>query len=256
MSELQWHPEELLPPVLSNNNEIFLTLQVQDTGKGLSREEMDKLFNRFAQASSTTSSTYGGSGLGLFISMQLAELQGGRIGLSSTFGFYVKVKKAMATQEQEQSLRRISETLETHLPRNVDKSLDILLVEDNVINARILSKQLRAKGHQVHVAIHGQEALDFLRITKYSQGSDSNAVELDVILMDWEMPVLNGIDCTKQIRQLEEQGSLKTHLPIVITSANARPEQIEVAYAAGTDEFLSKPFTVTQVLEKIRQMNN
>lgn len=151
-----------------------------------------------------------------------------------TFGFYVKVKKAMATQEQEQSLRRISETLETHLPRNVDKSLDILLVEDNVINARILSKQLRAKGHQVHVAIHGQEALDFLRTTKYSQGSDSNAVELDVILMDWEMPVLNGIDCTKQIRQLEEQGSLKTHLPIVITSANARPEQIEVAYAAGT----------------------
>ncbi|TIA13541.1 hypothetical protein D6C80_06251 [Aureobasidium pullulans] len=256
MSELQWHPKELPPPVLSDNNEIFLTLQVQDTGKGLSREEMDKLFNRFAQASSTTSSTYGGSGLGLFISMQLAELQGGRIGLSSTFGFYVKVKKAIATQEEKKSLRRISETLETHLPSNVDKPLDILLVEDNVINARILSKQLRAKGHQVHVAIHGQEALDFLRTTKYSRGSDSNAVELDVILMDWEMPVLNGIDCTKQIRQLEAQGSLTTHLPIIVTSANARPEQIEVAYAAGTDEFLSKPFTVTQVLEKIRQMNN
>ncbi|THX54254.1 hypothetical protein D6D11_04213 [Aureobasidium pullulans] len=128
--------------------------------------------------------------------------------------------------------------------------------EDNVINARILSKQLRAKGHQVHVAIHGQEALDYLRTTKYSRGSDSNAVELDVILMDWEMPVLNGIDCTKQIRQLEAQGSLTTHLPIIVTSANARPEQIEVAYAAGTDEFLSKPFTVTQVLEKIRQMND
>ncbi|THV69362.1 hypothetical protein D6C99_09914 [Aureobasidium pullulans] len=247
MSDLQWHPKELPPPVLSANNEIFLTLQVQDTGKGLSREEMEKLFNRFAQASSTTSSTYGGSGLGLFISMQLAELQGGRIGLSSqpgqgsTFGFYVK--------EQEQSLRRISETLENHLPRNIDKPLDILLVEDNVINARILSKQLRAKGHQVHVAIHGQEALDYLRTTKYSRGSDSNAVELDVILMDWEMPVLNGIDCTKQIRQLEAQGSLTTHLPIIVTSANARPKQIEVAYAAGTDEFLSKPFTVTQVLQ-------
>ncbi|TIA44550.1 hypothetical protein D6C79_06247, partial [Aureobasidium pullulans] len=206
--------------------------------------------HRYPQVSWLTWSQYGGSGLGLFISMQLVELQGG------TFGFYVKVKKATATQEQEQSLRRISETLETHLPRNVDKPLDILLVEDNVINARILSKQLRAKGHQVHVAIHGQEALDFLRTTKYSRGSDSNAFELDVILMDWEMPVLNGIDCAKQIRQLEAQGSLTTHLPIIVTSANARPEQIEVAYAAGTDEFLSKPFTVTQVLEKIRQMND
>lgn len=154
--------------------------------------------------------------------------------LPGIFGFYVKVKKAIATQEEKKSLRRISETLETHLPTNVDRTLDILLVEDNVINARILSKQLRAKRHQVHVAIHGQEALDFVRTTKYSRGSDSNAVELDVILMDWEMPVLNGIDCTKQIRQLEAQGLLTTHLPIIVTSANARPEQIEVAYAAGT----------------------
>ena len=163
-----------------------------------------------------------------------STLKDSQLTFPGTFGFYVKVRKAMATQEQEQSLRRISETLENHLPRNIDKPLDILLVEDNVINARILSKQLRAKGQQVHVAIHGQEALDYLRTTKYSRGSDSNAVELDVILMDWEMPVLNGIDCTKQIRQLEAQGSLTTHLPIIVTSANARPEQIEVAYAAGT----------------------
>lgn len=83
MSELHWHPQESTAPELSDANNIFLTFQVQDTGKGLSEEEMSRLFNRFSQANSTTSDTYGGSGLGLHISMQLAELQGGRIGLAS-----------------------------------------------------------------------------------------------------------------------------------------------------------------------------
>lgn len=97
----------------------------------------------------------------------------------------------------------------------------------------MLSKQLRAKGHQVFVANHGGEALDYLKTTRYWKGGERPGKRLDVILMDWEMPVLNGIDCTKQIRQLEEHGSITEHLPIIVTSANARPEQIEVAVAAG-----------------------
>jgi signal transduction histidine kinase len=83
MSELHWHPKESPAPVLGETSDTFLTFQVQDTGKGLTPEEMSRLFNRFSQANSTTSETYGGSGLGLYISMQLAELQGGRIGLTS-----------------------------------------------------------------------------------------------------------------------------------------------------------------------------
>jgi signal transduction histidine kinase len=83
MSELHWHPKESPAPVLGDTSNTFLTFQVQDTGKGLTPEEMSRLFNRFSQANSTTSAVYGGSGLGLFISMQLAELQGGRIGLTS-----------------------------------------------------------------------------------------------------------------------------------------------------------------------------
>jgi signal transduction histidine kinase len=86
MSELHWHPKESPAPVLGDSSNTFLTFQVQDTGKGLTSVEMSRLFNRFSQANSTTGATYGGSGLGLWISMQLAELQGGRIGLTSESG--------------------------------------------------------------------------------------------------------------------------------------------------------------------------
>lgn len=169
-------------------------------------------------------------------------------------------------------MRRISDTVERQVHESL-KSLEILLVEDNKINAKVLSKQLRVKGHQVFVANHGGEALDHLKTTRYWRGGSGSGKRLDVILMDWEMPVLNGIDCTKQIRQLEEQGLITEHLPIIVASANARPEQIEFACSAGAvsilslcseihyaydlsqDGFLSKPFTVAQVLEKIQQID-
>jgi CheY-like chemotaxis protein len=152
---------------------------------------------------------------------------------TGTFGFYIKVKKTSATEEENKNMRRISESVEAQLSEKRNRTLDILLVEDNKINARVLSKQLRAKGHQVFIADHGLEALDYIRTTRYWRGGERPGKKLDVILMDWEMPVLNGIDCTKQIRQFEEQGSVTEHLPIIVTSANARPEQIEVACSAG-----------------------
>lgn len=130
-------------------------------------------------------------------------------------------------------MRRISESLEAQVSEKRHRILEILLVEDNKINARVLSKQLRAKGHQVFIAEHGLEALDYLKTTRYWREGERPGKKLDVILMDWEMPVLNGIDCTRQIREFEEQGSLTEHLPIIVTSANARPEQIEVACSAG-----------------------
>lgn len=123
--------------------------------------------------------------------------------------------------------------METQASERRNRNLDILLVEDNKINARVLSKQLRAKGHQVFIAEHGLEALKYLKTTRYWRGGERPGKKLDVILMDWEMPVMNGIDCTKQIREFEVQGSLTEHMPIIVTSANARPEQIEVACSAG-----------------------
>jgi CheY-like chemotaxis protein len=154
------------------------------------------------------------------------------------------VKKASATAEEDRNMRRISESAETQALERRTRTLEILLVEDNKINARVLSKQLRAKGHRVFIAEHGLEALDYLKTTRYWRGGERPGKKLDVILMDWEMPVLNGIDCTKQIREFGEQGSLTEHLPIIVTSANARPEQIEVACSAGavSIRFFALPF--------------
>jgi CheY-like chemotaxis protein len=153
--------------------------------------------------------------------------------VTGTFGFYINVKKASATAGKDRNMRRISESVESQALERRTRTLEILLVEDNKINARVLSKQLRAKGHEVFIAEHGLEALDYLKTTRYWRDGDRPGKKLDVILMDWEMPMLNGIDCTKQIRQFEEYGSLTEHLPIIVTSANARPEQIEVACLAG-----------------------
>jgi CheY-like chemotaxis protein len=153
--------------------------------------------------------------------------------ITGTFGFYIKVKKTSATEEESRNMRRISESVETQLSGKRNSNLEILLVEDNKINARVLSKQLRAKGHHVFIAEHGLEALEYIKTTRYWRGGERPGKKLDVILMDWEMPVLNGIDCTRQIRQFEEQGSITEHLPVIVTSANARPEQIEVACSAG-----------------------
>ncbi|GAB7345141.1 hypothetical protein MBLNU457_3535t1 [Dothideomycetes sp. NU457] len=263
MDSLTWHPRDS-PPLLQpdDDSELFLTFEVRDTGKGLTEEEMSRLFNRFSQANPKTAEAYGGSGLGLFISMQLAGLQGGRIGLSSTpdagstFGFYIKVKKVPASEQAETARRRISETPSLRQTNKTIKShLNILLVEDNIVNQRVLKKQLTQKGHSVQIANHGLEALDYLATTAHWAANDGAGPEVDVILMDWEMPTMNGIDCTKRIREMEQEQKLTKHMAIIVCSANSRAEQQEEAFAAGTDRFLAKPFLVTQVLDLVAQFN-
>jgi CheY-like chemotaxis protein len=111
----------------------------------------------------------------------------------------------------------------------------ILLVEDNLINQKVLSKQLRNTGCTVHVANHGVEALDFLSTTALWNGGslDENRNELSVILMDLEMPIMDGLTCTRRIRDLERAGTVREHVPIIAVTANARMEQMDLAIDAG-----------------------
>jgi CheY-like chemotaxis protein len=111
----------------------------------------------------------------------------------------------------------------------------ILLVEDNLINQKVLSKQLRNTGCTVYVANHGMEALDFISTTTiWNDGSpDQKRNKLSLILMDLEMPVMDGLTCTRKIRDLEREGILKWHVPIIAVTANARNEQINTAREAG-----------------------
>ncbi|KAI5262630.1 hypothetical protein E4T47_09244 [Aureobasidium subglaciale] len=229
----------------------YLWFAVVDTGIGMTIEEKSRIFSRFAQGSVKTYNTYGGSGLGLFISRKLVELQGGEVGVASeagvgsTFAFYVKARTTSPPEAQDGSLPR-ARSPAAHALKPGKIPVSVLIVEDNAVNQRVLEKQLSRKGYICHVANHGQEALDFLKTTKLWTSNQHNlaAPNIDVVLMDVEMPVMNGLDCAKRIREYQRTGEMRSNLPIIAASANARAEQVGLAIAAGMNDSITKPFRI------------
>ena len=134
-----------------------------------------------------------------------------------------------------------------------DHKYYILVVEDNLINQRVLSTQLEKLGHTIHVANHGFEALSQLSRTSFSPTpSVTPPLPLSVVLMDIDMPVMDGSMCTRRIREVETNGELGGHVPIIAVSANARREQIAMAKEAGVDKAICKPFRITELVRLIR----
>ena len=218
---------------------------------------------------------YGGSGLGLFISRELTETQGGEIGVLSqpgkgtTFAFYVKGRRAeppddpasgMLQSRTSRSPRGQTREAEEQEDAQSDEGsrgkdrLTILLCEDNIVNSKVMKQQLQKQGCEVHVATHGMEALDLLGRSSAWNGmhGETQAMEFDVILMDIEMPIMDGITCTRRIRQLEKEKKLTGRMHIIAITANARKEQIDTALQAGCDDVLPKPFRIKECLQKIR----
>lgn len=316
--ELEWitpleqsRPETNLKPLQDGEEILYLYFCVQDTGVGLTSTEMQRLFKRFSQASAKTHVTYGGSGLGLYICRELAEKQGGGVGVASrrsegsVFAFYIETRHALGPERtpDQHSLHpsdvgaALSKRLEpssrtqpsveatdrppssgrgakfsvlpyrpsTKIPTQQQRTFHVLLVEDNIINQKVLAKQLRAAKCTVTVANHGKEALAKLQqadcwkkpdagsIIKDSNAADQSApLAIEVILMDLEMPIMNGLDCCKRIRVLESEGQITKRLPVIAITANVRQEQKDMATRAGMDRVLSKPFVVSELLEIIR----
>ncbi|KFA72821.1 hypothetical protein S40288_09508 [Stachybotrys chartarum IBT 40288] len=260
---------------------VFLHFSVQDTGPGMTREEADRLFNRFIQASPRTHVQYGGSGLGLFISRELAELHGGRIGISSevgygsTFDFYVKGRKlnqagappktnaAAGNKAAPLRPRLHPSKTSSHALQTLSKPSDVhvLIVEDNLINQKILAKLIRKQGWTASVANHGQEALAAIDKSTWHRhdphASPPSQSKLDVVLADIEMPVMNGKEFVRRVRQLQGEGVLVEDIPIVAVTGNARTEQINQAQDCGFDEVVSKPYKeldiVTVVCRYVRR---
>lgn len=255
---------------------LYLQIAVEDTGCGLTEEEKELLFERFAQASPRTHAHYGGSGLGLFISRQLAELHGGQIGVSSqagegsTFGFFLQCKRTVSsirpplphepssrTQDTQQASRNlIAAVSDMDMPQTlpnptISSQLHILIVEDNIVNQKVLSKQLTKAGCSIAVADNGVSALAHLSKTHFS---DPAGLPLTLILMDLEMPEMDGLTCCRRIREMEQRGTLTAQVPIIAVTANVRDEQIAVAKEAGMDDVMSKPFRVPELLQKIQQL--
>ncbi|KNG52233.1 putative histidine kinase HHK8p [Stemphylium lycopersici] len=204
----------------------YLWLKVQDSGCGMTVDEQKKLFARFSQTTPRTHVKYGGSGLGLFISKSLTKLQGGAIGVNSVkeegsiFAFYISTRLAYPPADQVDG-RAVQARPVPHRTMTGEQAmqavrLNVLIVEDNLVNQKVLRKQLEKFSWNISVAGNGQEALDWLKDSVYWQSEKETKEEegskhqLDIILMDIEMPIMDGLTCARLIRDYEHQGLLAT----------------------------------------------
>lgn len=215
-----------------------LEFEIRDTGIGIDPEKIDSLFDWFTQADSSTAREYGGTGLGLTISKQLVTLMGGTIsavstpGAGSTFRFSITVEPALGTIAS-------ADLAPAALP--AFSKLRVLVVEDNPINQMIIAGLLRKLGIHPRMANSGIDALDIVRDVHN---------QLDLILMDCEMPLMDGYDTTRAIRALERH----LHYPpvrIVALTAHALPEHRTACIAAGMDDYLSKPLMLPALIAKL-----
>ncbi|XXH02022.1 hypothetical protein Hte_008387 [Hypoxylon texense] len=276
-------PSAELKDVNDLGSDIFLSLSVKDTGKGLTKNEKTQVFKRFAQASPKTHIEYGGSGLGLFISRQITEMLGGEIGMTSspgsgcTFAFYVKTRRCEAPGHSPASTEpviRLSRSLSLtadgtavtpgeeggsgiidtpqgpSTPLREALPLRVLVVEDNLVNQKVLCKQLRNHDFAVQAANHGGDALDAV-LRSRSKDAPWGPSAFDVILCDIEMPVMDGIEFTREIRKLEAEGRLAGHIPILGVTANVRSKQISGAIEVGMDGVTTKPYRIGELIAHI-----
>lgn len=223
---------------VNNNGVVAATLRfaVEDTGIGIARDARARIFESFTQADGSTTRRYGGTGLGLAISAQLVTMMGGRLdvdsepGQGSTFGFMVTLEKASHAPVGGDGSVAAFNVLEPALPPS-----RVLLVEDNPVNQFVALSMLEGMGMVVEIADNGHEALIKLE-----------ACTPDLILMDCQMPKMDGFAATAEIRRREDAAG-EARRPIVALTANAVTGDRERCLAAGMDDYLSKPFSRDQL---------
>lgn len=222
-----------------------LEFAVQDTGIGMTVEETSKLFQPFSQVDSSASRKYGGSGLGLSISQYLAEKMGGKIevvsqlGVGSIFTLVVVLPinaafAAAGLPAENTAQPGVLEALETLHTGH------ILLVEDNKINQQVSTEMLQDLGLRVTIANHGAEAVELVRKERF-----------DAVLMDIQMPVMDGYQATRLIRQM--QGGGLPRLPVIAITANHYEENKQQLQDAGLDDYIGKPVDIQKLAEVLQR---
>ncbi|MCA6508549.1 MAG: response regulator [Pseudanabaena sp. M109S1SP2A07QC] len=253
------------PRLIVNSDECELVFAVEDTGIGIEVNQLNLLFQPFTQADSSISRQYGGTGLGLAISKRLVELMGGtvwveslgRIGgkppdnwmfdpetihTSGSVFYFTLVLRTLPTEVANSQIPSITQPILSPVAQETTKSssLEVLIVEDNFVNQRVLQLFLETLGYSPMIANNGLEALDAIKNQKY-----------DVIFMDMQMPKMDGLTATKQIRQDCCQQPW-----IVAVTANALPEDRQLCLDVGMNDFITKPIQIEDIVNIFDRYNS
>jgi len=219
---------------------VRLRFEVEDSGIGMDADQIDRVFEPFVQADGTSTRSHGGAGLGLAISRKLVWLMGGELLVSSVPGqgstFWFEIDVDQAASKPECPVHRAPQEPAPEESRPV-----VLVVEDNAINRRLAVVMLEKIGCLVSVADDGQTAL-----------SQIECQEFDLVLMDCQMPVMDGLEATRRIRA-GEQSAGGAHIPIVALTAHAMENERQICFEAGMDDYLSKPFTKLDIERIVRK---
>jgi len=242
-----------IEPVTETPHNIDLRISVKDHGIGIPENKKELVFDKFTQLDSSATRKEGGAGLGLAISKQLIEFMGGKLNLisqeneGSEFWFqlsFTKVKENTNTPDTDSTKRNSYsapftplQPSETTLPSNTR----VLLVEDNIINQRVAIAMLNKLGCTVDIAANGIEAIDALKQQPYA-----------LVIMDLQMPVMGGIEATKEIRK-KETGIINPDIPVIAMTANATSQDKKTCLYAGMNDFISKPVVMPTLQELLKK---
>ncbi|WP_316841624.1 response regulator [Pedobacter gandavensis] len=229
--------------VAEQEDRVSIAFKVQDTGIGIPMNKQQKVFDFFEQVTNDTSRRYAGTGLGLSIVKRLVELQGGEVALDSVLGrgsdFQFRMDFGKVTDELKTQVMNTRRRLQQTVIQN-GKGIKVLIVEDNPINQLLVIKLLENQGYEITVAGNGRIALE-----EYEKQA------FDIILMDLQMPELDGYETTRIIRKMEGD---KGDIPIVAMTAHTIKGELEKCVSIGMNDYISKPFNASELYQKVEMI--